>query len=313
MHLKDVENAKVTSLVDNNVDILLPNTGIASRPSIGQRWFEQPLIAEHGFSVALELEINDGTEHTILFDSGLDPLAAAHNSVVLNLDLSLCEFAISSHGHIDHAGGLINIRNKMSREQSIPLLFHKDAFRKRIVKFHDGRIISLPEPNRSVLTKTGYSIVERESPSLWIGDTVLVTGEVPRTNEFEKGFPNHYSEVDGKMENDPLIKDDQAVILNIKEKGLVVITGCGHSGIINIINYAKELTGEDRIYTVIGGMHLSGGIFEPIIPKTVDELEKMKPRFLIPCHCTGLKAMTEMARSMPDAFIQNSVGTRYIL
>ena len=112
--------------------------------------------------------------------------------------------------------------------------------------------------------------------------------------------------------DDPLIKDDQAVILNIEEKGLVIITGCGHSGIVNIVNYAKELTGEERIYTIIGGMHLSGGIFEPIIPKTVDELEKMKPRFLVPCHCTGLKAMTEIARSMPDAFIQNSVGTSYI-
>ena len=163
----------------------------------------------------------------------------------------------------------------MKIKQNIPILFHKDAFRKRMVKFQDGRIINLPEPNRSVLTKAGYSIVERESPSLWLEDTVLVTGEIPRINEFEKGFPNHYSEVDGKMESDPLIKDDQAVILNIKEKGLVIITGCGHSGIINIINYAMELTGEDRIYTIIGGMHLSGGIFEPIIPKTVDELKKL--------------------------------------
>ena len=257
------------------------------------------------------MEIN-GTEQTILFDSGLDPMVAVHNSDVLGFDVSLCELVISSHGHIDHAGGLLNIRNKMKIKQNIPLLFHEDAFRKRMVKFQDGRIINLPEPNKSVLTKAGYSIVERESPSLWLGDTVLVTGEIPRTNEFEKGFPNHYSEVDGRMESDPIIKDDQAVILNIKNKGLVIITGCGHSGIVNIVNYAKELTCEDRIYTIIGGMHLSGGMFEPIIPKTVDELEKMKPRFLIPCHCTGLKAMTEIARSMPDAFIQNSVGTSYI-
>ncbi len=311
MHLKNLENATVTCLVDNNVDILLPSTGIASRPPIGKKWFERPLIAEHGFSVALKVEIN-GTEHTLLFDSGLDPLVAAHNSDVLGFDLSLCETVISSHGHIDHAGGLLNIRTKMNRKQNIPLIFHDDAFRKRMVKFQDGRIISLPEPNRSVLTKSGYRIIEKKSPSLWLEDTVLVTGEIPRTNEFEKGFPNHYSEIDGKMESDPLIKDDQAVILNIKEKGLVVITGCGHSGIINIINYAKGLTGETRIYAIIGGMHLSGGIFEPIIPKTVNELEKNRPRFLIPCHCSGLKAITEMARSMPEAFIQNSVGTSYI-
>ena len=311
MRLKTLEKAKVICLVDNNVDILLPSTRIASRPSISQRWFEQPLIAEHGFSVALNLEI-DGIEHTLLFDSGLDPLVAAHNSNALGFDLSLCKAVISSHGHIDHAGGLLNIRNRMSRNQNIPLLFHEDAFRKRMVKFQDGRTINLPEPDRSILTKAGYSIVEKKSPSLWIEDMVLVTGEIPRTNDFEKGFPNHYSEVDGKMESDPLIKDDQALILNIRDKGLVVVTGCGHSGVINIIDYAKELTGVDKIYAVIGGMHLSGGTFEPIIPKTVDELEKRRPRFLIPCHCSGFKAMTEMARSMPDSFIQNSVGTSYV-
>jgi 7,8-dihydropterin-6-yl-methyl-4-(beta-D-ribofuranosyl)aminobenzene 5'-phosphate synthase len=85
------------------------------------------------------------------------------------------------------------------------------------------------------------------------------------------------------MVNDPLIKDDQAIILSIKDKGLVVITGCGHSGIINILKYAKELTGLDRIYAVIGGMHLTviGGTLEPIIPTTIDELERLGPRFLV--------------------------------
>jgi 7,8-dihydropterin-6-yl-methyl-4-(beta-D-ribofuranosyl)aminobenzene 5'-phosphate synthase len=100
--------------------------------------------------------------------------------------------------------------------------------------------------------------------------------------------------------------------LTVKDKGLVIITGCGHAGIINTLNYAKELTGEDRICCVLGGMHLSGGLFEQIIPTTMDELEKMKPKFVVPCHCSGLKAMTEIARRMPASFIQNSVGTSYI-
>ena len=101
--------------------------------------------------------------------------------------------------------------------------------------------------------------------------------------------------------------------MNIKDKGLAVITGCGHSGIINTLKYAKELTGEDRIYAVMGGIHLTGGIFEAIIPRTIDELEELKPRLMIPCHCSGLKAVNEIARAMPNAFIQNSVGTKYIL
>ncbi len=318
MPLEDIESAEVTCLVDNSVDVLLPNTKVAYRPSLDENWFVHPLMAEHGFCAAIKLEVN-GTEHRLLFDSGLDPLAASHNAEVLGLDLSCCELVISSHGHIDHAGGLLNIRKKINEEnqkqkqkQKLPLVLHEDAFRNRLVKFQDGRKINLPAPNRADLIEAGYNLVEKQSQSLWIEDGILVTGEIPRTNDFEKGFPNHYSEIDGKMENDPLIKDDQAIVLNIKDKGLVIITGCAHAGIINIIKYAKELSGEDRIYAVIGGMHLTGGVFEPLISRTIDELEQLKSNFIIPCHCSGLKALTEISKNMPNAFIQNSVGTKYI-
>ena len=314
MPLKDIDSAEIMCLVDNSVDILLPNTKIAFRPSLNENWFVHPLIAEHGFCAAIKLEVNE-TEHRLLFDSGLNPLAASNNAEVVGFDLSDCELVISSHGHIDHAGGLLNIKRKINEEkqkQKLPLILHEDAFKNRLVKFQDGRKISLPAPNRADLIEAGYYLVEKQSPSLWIEDRILVTGEIPRTNDFEKGFPNHYSEIDGKMENDPLIKDDQAIVLNIKDKGLVVITGCAHAGIINIIKYAKELSGEDRIYGLIGGMHLTGGVFEPLIPRTIDELELLKPRFIIPCHCSGLKAVTEIAKNMSNAFIQNSVGTNYI-
>ena len=314
MPLTDIDSAEITCLVDNSVDVLLPNTKVAYRPSLDENWFVHPLMAEHGFCAAIKLEVN-GTEHRLLFDSGLDPLAASHNAEVLGLDLSCCELVISSHGHIDHAGGLLNIRKKINEEkqkQKLPLVLHEDAFRNRLVKFQDDRTINLPAPNRADLIEAGYNLVEKQSQSLWIEDSILVTGEIPRTNDFEKGFPNHYSEIDGKMENDPLIKDDQAIVLNIKDKGLVIITGCAHAGIINIIKYAKELSGEDRIYAVIGGMHLTGGVFEPLIPRTIDELEQLKPNFIIPCHCSGLKALTEISKNMPNAFIQNSVGTKYI-
>jgi len=312
MILKEVEKVEVTCLVDNNVDVVLPNTEVARRPILNKNWYKEPLIAEHGFCAALTLHIED-VKHRLLLDSGLDPLAASHNSHVLSFDLSNCESLISSHGHIDHAGGLLNLRKKINTVQKIPLVLHEDAFRNRLVKLQDGRTIDLPAPNKSLLTNAGYEIIEKHSPSLWIEDRILITGEIPRNNNFEKGFPNHYSEIEeGNMESDPLIKDDQAIILTVKDKGLVVITGCGHAGIINTLSYAKELTGEDRIFAVLGGMHLSGGLFEPIIPTTVQELEKLKPKFIVPCHCSGLKAMTEISRKMPSAFIQNSVGTNYV-
>ena len=314
MPLKNIEKAEITCLVDNSIDVLLPNVKVANRPPINENWFINSLIAEHGFCALIKLEIN-GNEHNILFDSGLNPISASYNAKVLGVDLSCNEIVISSHGHIDHSGGFINIREKMNdekQEQKIPFIVHQDAFRNRMVKFKDGRIINLPAPNRSDLTSAGYNIIEKQSSSLWIHDGIMVTGEIPRANDFEKGFPNHYSEVDGKMEDDSLIKDDQSVILNIKDKGLVIITGCAHAGIINIIEYAKELSGEDRIHAILGGMHLTGGLFESLIPRTINEIERLKPNFIIPCHCSGLKAISKISTNMSDAFIQNSVGTKYV-
>jgi 7,8-dihydropterin-6-yl-methyl-4-(beta-D-ribofuranosyl)aminobenzene 5'-phosphate synthase len=128
MILKEVEKVEVTCLVDNNVDLLLPNTEVARRPVLARNWYEQPLIAEHGFCAALTLHL-DGVKRRLLFDSGLDPFAASHNADVLLFDLSSCESLISSHGHIDHSGGLINLRNKMNTVQRITLVIHEDAFR----------------------------------------------------------------------------------------------------------------------------------------------------------------------------------------
>jgi 7,8-dihydropterin-6-yl-methyl-4-(beta-D-ribofuranosyl)aminobenzene 5'-phosphate synthase len=311
MRLNEVEKLEVTCLVDNYVDILLPNTEVARRPSLEKGWYDKPLIAEHGFCAALTLHIG-GAKHRLLLDSGLDPMAASHNIDALGFDLSTCEALVSSHGHVDHAGGLLNIRSRMNPKQKVPLVLHEHAFRNRLAKFQDGRTIYLPAPVKSSLTDAGYEIVEKNSHSSWIRDTVLVTGEIPRTNKFEKGLPNHYSEADdGEIEADPMIRDDQAIVVNVKDKGLVVITGCGHAGIVNTLNYAKELALEE-IYAVVGGMHLSGGLFEPIIGRTIEELEKLKPKYVVPCHCSGLKAMTEIARRMPQAFIQNGVGTNYV-
>ena len=169
MPLKEVEKVEVTCLVDNNVDVLLPSTEIANRPSLAKNWYDKPLFAEHGFCAALTLHTEKGINHRLLLDSGLDPLAASHNVEALEFDLSTCESLISSHGHIDHAGGLLNLGKKMGRSQSkpIPLVIHRDAFRNRLVKFQDGRTIHLPAPKRSLLAEAGYDIIEKNSHSTW--------------------------------------------------------------------------------------------------------------------------------------------------
>ena len=130
---------------------------------------------------------------------------------------------------------------------------------------------------------------------------------------FEHGFPVHQARRHGSWQPDPLILDDQALIARVAGKGLVILTGCGHAGIINICRYARRLTGIDQIHAVIGGFHLSGPLFEPIIADTIEAFQDLAPDVLIPAHCTGWKATHAIARQLPGAFIQNSVGTNFEL
>jgi 7,8-dihydropterin-6-yl-methyl-4-(beta-D-ribofuranosyl)aminobenzene 5'-phosphate synthase len=142
---------------------------------------------------------------------------------------------------------------------------------------------------------------------------VLITGEIPRVTKFEKGFPLQYKE--GKDENDliadPFVKDDQALVMLLKNKGLVILTGCGHAGIINTVNYATKVTGIKKVYAIIGGFHLTGEGYEESIPLTISELLKINPEYIIPCHCTGWKASNEIIKSMPQKYIQTSVGSTF--
>jgi 7,8-dihydropterin-6-yl-methyl-4-(beta-D-ribofuranosyl)aminobenzene 5'-phosphate synthase len=119
--------------------------------------------------------------------------------------------------------------------------------------------------------------------------------------------------IDGKWQPDPWVHDDQAVIMNVKSKGLVVLTGCGHAGVVNTVAHAKNITGVNEIHAVIGGFHLTGPVFEPIIAPTVQALKEFNPSIIVPEHCTGWRAMHEIAREFPSAFVPNSVGTRLVI
>ena len=127
---------------------------------------------------------------------------------------------------------------------------------------------------------------------------MLITGEVDRVTSFERGFPTHQAWRGSNWEPDPLILDDQALIAHVAGRGLVVLTGCGHAGVINICRYAQRLTGP---------------LFEPIITDTIGALEQLAPDVIVPAHCTGWKATHAIARRRPGAFIPNSVGTTFRL
>ena len=115
----------------------------------------------------------------------------------------------------------------------------------------------------------------------------------------------------GAEKFDP-IEDDSAIVAHVKGKGLVVLSGCAHSGIVNTVAYARDVTGVDPVYAVMGGFHLTGPDFEPIIGKTTEALKAVNPRYIVPTHCTGRKAAMHIEREMPDRFLLNMSGTRMI-
>jgi 7,8-dihydropterin-6-yl-methyl-4-(beta-D-ribofuranosyl)aminobenzene 5'-phosphate synthase len=194
----------------------------------------------------------------------------------------------------------------------LKIVLHPDVYLQRKAVFPTGKEIHVSTPPGSDIRSENAKIVENREAMPLLDGTIIVSGEIPRKTDFEKGFPIHYAKRDDSWHHDPLIMDDQCLIMNVKGKGLVIVTGCGHAGIINTVRYAQELTGVSSVYAIVGGFHLTGGLFEKIIPDTIRELEKIKPRYIMPMHCTGWSALHRLSEAMPEAFISSSVGTTLI-
>ncbi|MCA1717232.1 MAG: MBL fold metallo-hydrolase [Actinobacteria bacterium] len=309
--LQPVDAANVTILVDNSIDLLLSSSEVAQRPRVAYDMWErerEQLIAEHGLSLLLTIE-REGHSASLIYDAGLGRKTALHNMDILQVRLPDLRTIVMSHGHSDHHGGLEGMIRRVGA-RGMPLVIHPEAWRDRKIVFPTGAELHLPPPSPQDLEREGVAITEERQPSLLIDGTVLVTGQVERVTDFEKGFPLNYARLDGSWEPDPWIWDDQAVVVNLKGKGLVVLSGCSHAGAINVLHQAQRLTGEDRVHAFVGGMHLTGGIFEPLMPRTLDELARISPRWLVPGHCTGWKATHEISRRFPEAYVQSSVGTQ---
>jgi len=313
LSLDAVDRVELTTLVDNTIDVLLASTDTVKRPPrdavLGGP--KSRLRAEHGFSTLVTV-VKGGSRHSLLFDAGLTRDGLIQNMEILEVNPSDLQAIVLSHGHADHTLGLLGMAQQRGR-RALPLVIHPEAFRTRKVVFPDGHEIRLPPPSRADLEAEGMAVIEEMGPSYLLENMVLITGQVPRQTEFEKGFAVHYAEVNGQWAPDPWIHDDQAIVMRVRGKGLVVLTGCGHSGLINILLQARMLTGGEQIYAVLGGFHLTGGLFEPIIPDTIRELRQFAPSLIVPGHCTGWKATHAIAAALPQAFVQNSVGTTFIV
>jgi len=323
IELEPVERVRVTILMDNVTDALLADQGPVTRlnwpKALADRAPQAParfavegtvpdaLIAEPGFSALVRIERN-GRERTLLFDTGVSPTGMVENMRRLGLSLQDVEVIVLSHGHWDHVTGMEGVARTLGRTE-LPVLIHPEFWSRRRICFPGLDPAELPSTSRSALEGAGFEIVEERQPSFLLDGSVLITGEVDRTTEFEIGFKGHEAFVDRGWQADPLILDDQALVLRLPERGLVVLSGCGHAGIVNTVRHAQRLTGEQQIAAIIGGFHLSGPMFEAIIAPTVHAFDELSPSLLMPAHCTGWKAVHHLAARFPEAFVQCAVGT----
>jgi 7,8-dihydropterin-6-yl-methyl-4-(beta-D-ribofuranosyl)aminobenzene 5'-phosphate synthase len=335
IRLQEIEKISITILIDNYTDRLLQNTSHTLRsPMIrGEKFLPAPL-AEHGFSALIKIHHKcqnkdlEGLDYkndnnTFLFDTGVTEEGIILNAANFGINLDQIEAIILSHGHFDHFNGLLNVIDHISRP--IDIIVHPDAFLKRWLIYPDGRKAKMPVLEEQILSRKGAIIHKNRNVNFLplkehnhdynnstAGPSLLITGQIPRETSFEKGFPFQYIENpdENSLSYDPLVNDDQAIVVNIRNKGLVILSGCSHAGIINTINYAKRLTGISRIHAIIGGFHLSGGkLYEDAIDPTIEEIQNADPEWIVPCHCTGWKAVNRIINSMPEKFIQTSVGT----
>ena len=320
--LEPVDELRITTLVDNVYDALLPgdertrrapfSAGTAVAPQFEGGRTAVGLLAEHGFAALVTVR-RGGTTTSLLFDTGLSPDAMVTNADRLGVDLSAVQGVVLSHGHFDHAGGLAGLGRRLGSRR-MPMVLHPRAWTRRRLTLPGRGPEELPTLSPRALEGEGFTLVERREPSLLVDGCVLITGEVDRTTEFERGMPPSHEAWSGDAwAHDPLVIDDQALVVHVRDLGLVVLTGCGHAGAVNIVRHARRLTGVDRLHGLLGGLHLGGPAFEPVIGPTVAALTELEPALVVPGHCSGWRAQHTLAAALPDAWVQGSSGTTFRL
>jgi 7,8-dihydropterin-6-yl-methyl-4-(beta-D-ribofuranosyl)aminobenzene 5'-phosphate synthase len=257
------------------------------------------LLAEWGLSILIEAD-----DHKILLDTGLS-FSAAYNAITLGIDLSRTDKIVFSHGHFDHTGGLLHILKMVKGK--VEVIAHPDIWALKYAGRPEGSMEYIGVPfHREAAAKLGASFNLTKEP-VWISENIVASGEIPMITEYEKIDPMLYVKEKGELKPDPLW-DDQALFLK-SEKGLIIILGCAHRGIINTIRHAQKLTGVEAVYAVIGGTHLVSASPQRI-SLTIAELSRFGIQRLGVSHCTGLPAAAILAQTFGEAFFFNNAGTR---
>jgi 7,8-dihydropterin-6-yl-methyl-4-(beta-D-ribofuranosyl)aminobenzene 5'-phosphate synthase len=302
MEIPELTLASIDIVVDNFIDVFEPSMpGVVERITPGR--LKKPLLAAHGLAMLITAQQN-GQRRQILMDTSNSPLVLFNNLEAMEVSVEEIEGLFLSHGHPDHYGGLRELLRQ--RQAPLKIFLHPDSYFPKLLMTPKGRV----GPwilGREDLLKAGATLQENTEPALLPG-LGLLTGPIQASVEYETPLPGPKRVVDGKEEKDPF-QDEQALVLKVKNRGLVIVSACSHPGIINIIRYAQKLTGENKVAAVIGGFHLTAGGPE-LIQNTIRGLKDLDIDLIVSGHCTGFRALTQLIAVFPDTFMVSCVGTK---
>lgn len=270
---------KITTLVENSVSASLS------------------LIGEHGLSFLIETD-----RHKILFDTG-QGFAILKNADALGADLSNIDTVVLSHGHYDHAGG---IRPLLTRNTSFTLTAHPGIFEHKLICINGTELFIGFSESQSSLEQSGVRLCLKKTPAE-IAPGIMTTGEIPMNTEFE-AVEEMFFKTDMQGRVPDTFSDENALILDT-EKGIVVMLGCAHRGVINTLKHVSHLSGKKKIHAILGGLHLASAGADKL-RKITEVLRQFHVGKIISGHCTGFKAMAELFYHFKDALIPNMVGHR---
>ena len=266
--------------------------------------------AEHGVSFFAETTVG-GKTSTCMFDYGLDPIGVMNNIALLGIDVGKVNAFSLSHGHYDHYTSAVSIlkQNQARIAGGTPFYVGEEAFARRY-SLRPGATepSDLGQLKKEDIEALGIKVVEVKTPTEIVPGAYF-TGNIERVTAYEKVPTTFQIKRGEKIEHDTF-PGEQAVFFKVKGKGLVVLSGCAHAGIVNTVKQAQKVAGTDKIHAIMGGFHLINAKPE-LIQSTVADIKAMKPDMIVPAHCTGFEAIVAFSKEMPNEFVMNTAGTQY--